>query len=138
MSDKPSSEILNRRKFLGAATLAGASAVIASRSASAQTTKPDPLITDVQDWQRYLGDGVDKRPYGTPSKFEKAVIRRDVPWLTASAESSVNFTPLHEPDGVMMPSSSCSGVKLTEDSGDAVSHGTSRRMTAFSNFDGMP
>ena len=25
---------------------------------------PIPLITEVQDWQRQLGDGVDKRPYG--------------------------------------------------------------------------
>ncbi len=107
MSDKSSADILNRRKFLGAATLASASAVIGSRSAIAETAKPDPLITDVQDWQRYLGDGVDKRPYGTPSKFEKTVIRRDVPWLTASAESSVNFTPLHALDGIITPSGLC-------------------------------
>ena len=38
----------------------------------------------------------------------------------------------------MMPSSACNGVKLTEDSGDAVSHETSRRITSFSNFDGTP
>src|SRR5579871_388162 len=38
----------------------------------------------------------------------------------------------------MMPSSSCSGVKLTEDSRVAVSHGTSRRITCFSNRDGWP
>ena len=72
-----------------------------------RAAKPDPVITEVQDWQRYLGDGVDKRPYGSPSKFEKNVIRRDVPWLTASAESSVNFTPLHELDGIITPSGLC-------------------------------
>ena len=38
----------------------------------------------------------------------------------------------------MIPSSSCSGVKLTDDSVDAVSHGTWRRITFFSNFDGNP
>src|SRR4051812_25297264 len=38
----------------------------------------------------------------------------------------------------MMPSSSCSGVKLTEDSRLAVSHCTSRRMTCASCFDGLP
>src|SRR6185369_853297 len=42
------------------------------------------------------------------------------------------------PLGVMMPSSSCSGVKLTEDSRLAVSHCTSRRMTCASCFDGCP
>ena len=76
-------------------------------AAASDAAKPDPVITEVQDWQRYLGDGVDKRPYGSPSKFEKHVVRRDVSWLTASAESSVNFTPLHELDGIITPSGLC-------------------------------
>ena len=79
----------------------------AKPAVAAEPAKPDPLITEVQDWPRYLGDGVDKRPYGTPSKFEKHVIRRDVPWLTASARISVNFTPLHELDGIITPSGLC-------------------------------
>ena len=32
------------------------------------------------------------------------MIRRDVQWLTASRESSVSFTPLHELDGIITPS----------------------------------
>ncbi|MGL5167451.1 MAG: sulfite dehydrogenase [Afipia sp.] len=107
MSDKPSADILNRRRFLSAAGLAGAGAALSALSAVAEGAKPDPLITDVQDWNRYLGDGVDKKPYGMPSKFEKNVIRRDVSWLTASPESSVNFTPLHELDGIITPSGLC-------------------------------
>lgn len=108
MSDKSSADILNRRRFLGAAGLAGAGAVLSAIPAVAEeAAKPDPLITEVQDWQRYLGDGVDKKPYGVPSKFEKNVIRRDVSWLTASAESSVNFTPLHDLDGIITPSGLC-------------------------------
>ena len=31
------------------------------------------------------------------------VIRRDVEWLTASPQSSVSFTPLHELDGIITP-----------------------------------
>jgi sulfane dehydrogenase subunit SoxC len=54
-----------------------------------------------------LGEGVDARPYGTPSAFEKHVVRRDVSWLTASPQSSVNFTPLHELDGIITPSGLC-------------------------------
>jgi sulfane dehydrogenase subunit SoxC len=103
--DKTSAENLSRRGFLGAAGLAGAA--LTTAPALAETAKPDPLITEVQDWARYLGDGVDKRPYGVPSKFEKHVARRDVPWLTASPESSVNFTPLHELDGIITPSGLC-------------------------------
>lgn len=108
MSDKSSADILDRRRFLGGAGLAGAGVALgAVPSIASEAAKPDPLITEVQDWSRYLGDGVDKRPYGSPSKFEKNVVRRDVSWLTASAESSVNFTPLHELDGIITPSGLC-------------------------------
>ena len=96
----------SRRRFLGGAALAGAG-LVAAGSARAEAGKPDPLITDVQDWNRYLGEGVDKHPYGVPSRYEKNVIRRDVPWLTASPESSVNFTPLHDLDGIITPSGLC-------------------------------
>ncbi|MGE0846481.1 MAG: sulfite dehydrogenase [Flavobacteriaceae bacterium] len=67
----------------------------------------DPLITEVQDWNRYLGDGVAAHPYGMPSRFEADVVRRDVKWLTAARESSVNFTPLHKLDGIITPNGLC-------------------------------
>ena len=107
MSSDPKTEPLDRRRFLGAAGLAGAGLAAASLPLRAQEAKPDPLITEVQDWNRYLGEGVDKRPYGTPSPFEKHIVRRDVSWLTASPDSSVNFTPLHELDGIITPSGLC-------------------------------
>lgn len=105
MTETTSSPVLNRRRFLGAAGVAGAG--LASGAAMAETRAADPLITEVQDWQKYLGEGVDKRPYGTPSRFEKDIVRRDVSWLTASPESSVNFTPLHALDGIITPSGLC-------------------------------
>ncbi|MFN3852829.1 MAG: sulfite dehydrogenase [Phreatobacter sp.] len=100
---------LDRRGFLtgtaiGTAALAAGTA--GARAAPAPSA-PDPVITEIQDWNRYLGDGVQARPYGKPSQFEKHVIRRDVEWLTASRESSVNFTPLHELDGIITPSGLC-------------------------------
>lgn len=73
-----SGKTLDRRRFLTAAGLAGA-AVATSMPALAQSpTKPDPAITELPDWSRYLGDGVAARPYGSPSKFEKNVVRRNV------------------------------------------------------------
>ena len=42
------------------------------------------------------------------------------------------------PFGVMMPSISCSGVKLTELCGEAVSHDTSRRPICASYFARLP
>ncbi len=35
------------------------------------------------------------------------MVRRDVEWLTASTESSINFTPLHELDGIITPNGLC-------------------------------
>jgi sulfane dehydrogenase subunit SoxC len=96
----------SRRGFLAAAG-AGAALAAGLGKASAQGAKPDPLITDIQDWNRYLGDGVADRPYGKPSAFEKNVVRRDVEWLTASRQSSVNFTPLHALDGIITPNGLC-------------------------------
>lgn len=107
MSSDPKTQPLDRRRFLGAAGLAGAGLATSALPLRAQEAKPDPLITEVQDWNRYLGEGVDKRPYGTPSPFEKHIVRRDVSWLTASPDSSVNFTPLHELDGIITPSGLC-------------------------------
>jgi len=97
----------SRRQLLrGGLAVGGAAAagLVAGRAAAAD---PDPLITDVQDWNRYLGEGVDARPYGMPSEFEAHVVRRDVAWLTADATSSVNFTPLHELDGIITPNGLC-------------------------------
>ena len=95
---------LDRRGFLGAAGLAGAATALSGRAlAASDKREPDPLIMETLDSSRYLGVGVDKRPYGKPSPYESHVVRRDVSWLTASAESSVNFTPLHELEGIITP-----------------------------------
>lgn len=92
------------KKGLQLGGLAGAS-LAGSRTVRAAT--PDPLITEIQDWNRYMGDGVDANPYGSPSTFEADVVRRDVSWLTADAKSSVNFTPLHALDGIITPNGLC-------------------------------
>src|SRR5437764_14513058 len=97
-SDKPT-----RRGFLAAA--AGAGAALAHDPAFAGN--PKNLPPNVPEWTRALGDGVAVRPYGKPSKHEAHVIRRDVQWLTASRESSVSFTPLHELDGIITPNGLC-------------------------------
>ncbi|MBL8703543.1 MAG: sulfite dehydrogenase [Rhodospirillales bacterium] len=97
---------IGRRGFLAAAG-AGASALAGLTAGTARAATPDPAITEVQDWARSLGDGVAVRPYGNPSSFEKHVVRRDVEWLTASRESSVSFTPLHDLDGIITPSGLC-------------------------------
>ena len=85
---------LSRRSLLGGATAMSAASVLnSSRCGPKQILKNLP--PNVPEWTPYLGAGVDANPYGVPSDFESHVIRRNVEWLTASTESSVNFTRFH-------------------------------------------
>lgn len=94
----------SRRTFLkGGLAAGGALAATPALAAGAG----DPAILELQPWSSGLGDGVDARPYGMPSEFEAHVRRRNVSWLTASPVSSVNFTPLHELDGIITPNGLC-------------------------------
>ena len=93
-----------RRGFLAGTAVAGAAAITGT---AARADTLDPAITEVQPWARYLGEGVDARPYGTPSEHEAHVVRRNVEWLTADPISSVNFTPIHELDGIITPNGLC-------------------------------
>ena len=95
----------SRRAFVLSAIAAGGT-LVTSKDTKA-TTADDPAITEMQPWSSELGDGVDASPYGIPSEFESHVIRRNVPWLTADATSSVNFTPLHALDGTITPNGLC-------------------------------
>jgi len=102
MADPNDAARTTRRRFIvGAAGLAAGSAVDA-RADNAKNLPPN-----VADWTRQLGEGVGLRSYGNPSKYEKDVIRRTVPWLTATPESSVSFTPLHQLDGIITPNGLC-------------------------------
>ena len=92
----------SRRKVLKGGIAVGGSLLAAPALAAG-----DPAIIEKQPWANELGDGVDVRPYGMPSKHVANVKRRNVEWLTASAESSVNFTPLHELDGIITPNGLC-------------------------------
>lgn len=92
----------SRRAFLRGATAAGVAAVGTKVAAEG-----DNLILDKQPWSQFLGAGVDEAPYGMPSPFESHVVRQTVPWLTAESISSINFTPLHELDGIITPNGLC-------------------------------
>ena len=94
----------SRRAFLRGGLAAGGAIAGATVARAADS---DPLITEVQPWQQYLGDGVDAVPYGMPIEFEKHVVRRNVEWLTADTVASINFTPLHELDGIITPNGLC-------------------------------
>jgi len=96
---------LERRKFLsqGLSMLGGAAAMAAGGSAlAAGSSKYAP--PNVPPWTKSLGAGVITDPYGVPSPFEKDVVRRNVPWLTADRIASISFTPLADIKGIITPS----------------------------------
>ena len=110
VNDRPAAD---RRGFLKASLTGGLMAVTVDGAARAQQKptfpggNPKNLPPNVPNWSKVLGDGVAANPYGKPSKYEKSVVRRDVEWLTASRESSINFTPLHALDGIITPNGLC-------------------------------
>ena len=100
---KQTSDVPSRRSFLKSSLALGGAAAAASVAQAAG----DPAILELKDWNQYPGDGVDAAPYGVPSEFESHVTRKDVPWLTADPISSINFTPLHELEGIITPNGLC-------------------------------
>jgi sulfane dehydrogenase subunit SoxC len=101
----------SRRGFLaagaGGAVWAGGAWGALAGDARKVAASAANLPPNVPEWSRHLGPGVVAAPYGKPSKYEAHVVRRDVEWLTASRESSVSFTPLHELDGIITPNGLC-------------------------------
>ncbi len=95
-----------RRRFLGAGTavLGGAAAVGLSPSAArAETAPPDPNgPPNVPEWMKRPGADVGSEAYGTPSPFEKAVVR-NVPKGAKQYVSASSRTPLQELDGIITP-----------------------------------
>lgn len=101
----------DRRKFDRAAflkrsaSLAGTAALVGAAPATGSADAAKPL--DIPASNKTLGVGVNDPPYGMPSKYERDIIRRTVPFLTAEEKSSVSFTPLQDLDGIITPSGVC-------------------------------
>jgi sulfane dehydrogenase subunit SoxC len=90
-----------RRAFLKLAAAAGGAAL--APGALVRADEPEAAPPAEAAWSQGVGPGVVDHPYGQPSDFEKDVIRRNVPWLTGSRESSVSFTPLQDLSGIITP-----------------------------------
>ena len=84
---------------LGGLTLGGVGASRALAELSSEANLPP----NVPSWTRSLGRGVVSQPYGQPSAYEKDVVRRTVPWLTADSISAISMTPLQDLKGIITP-----------------------------------
>jgi sulfane dehydrogenase subunit SoxC len=85
-----------RRGLLTGALAGAAAALAAPVRAATQSANLPP-------WTRSLGAPVAAAPYGSPSKYEANVQRRQSPGLTRTALSSVSFTPLQNLFGIITP-----------------------------------
>ena len=94
---------MKRNDFLRNGALTAAAMAAATPALADESNLPP----NVPSWMKQLGAGVDAAPYGMPSTYEKDVIRRNVPFLTATTESSVSFTPLQDLDGIVTPNGLC-------------------------------
>ncbi|NPA51169.1 MAG: sulfite dehydrogenase [Epsilonproteobacteria bacterium] len=88
-----------------AAALSGAVSLNAKEKKEFPECKVDPknLPPNIAEWGKHWGRDVNEYPYGQPSKYEKNVIRRIVPWLTADQKASVSFTPWQDLEGTIVP-----------------------------------
>jgi len=77
--------------------LAGSEALAAADAASAGNVPPN-----VPEWMKAPGDPVGSQLYGTPSPFEKDVVR-NVPRNAAQYLSAASRTPLQDLDGIITP-----------------------------------
>ena len=100
--------VASRRRFLRdggalmggavlAGGLAGSEALAAADAAGASNVPPN-----VPEWMKAPGDPVGSQLYGTPSPFEKGVVR-NVPKNAAQYLSAASRTPLQDLDGIITP-----------------------------------
>lgn len=91
-----------RRSFIRGAFAGALSAGGAVASATATTAADgDPLILNLPEHSKGLGQPVAAEGYGKPSKFEANVQRRPSPGLTQTPQASVSFSPLQSQFGIV-------------------------------------
>ena len=100
-----------RRDFIrhafAAAAAGGAAVAAGSAHAQANPVPPDggdPAILKLPAHTTGLGQAVVTDGYGSPSKYERNVQRRQSPGLTQTNQASVSFAPLQSLFGIVTPS----------------------------------
>jgi len=88
----------NRRDIFKFGAAAGAATLLAGTARAATAPAAPPADNS---WSNALGPGVETRPYGQPSRFEKDVIRRYLPWLSPTTDADTSFTPLQSQPGII-------------------------------------
>ncbi|TWB02132.1 sulfite dehydrogenase [Bradyrhizobium stylosanthis] len=89
-----------RRRFLTAGTAAAGGVVLGAGASVA--AEADNLPPNVPEWMKVPGEPTGGQPYGTPSPFEKGVVR-NISKTLKQYISAASRTPLQELDGIITP-----------------------------------
>jgi sulfane dehydrogenase subunit SoxC len=93
-----------KRAFTAAAATAGAVGAARAQSNPVPAEGGDANILNLPEHSKALGQGVDAQPYGTPSRYEANVQRRQSPGLSQTTQATVAFAPLQSLFGIVTPS----------------------------------
>jgi sulfane dehydrogenase subunit SoxC len=91
-----------RRALAGALAAGGAASALSQGQSNA--SDGDPAILNLPEHSRALGKPVVTEGYGSPSRYEANVQRRQSPGLTQTKQASVSFAPLQSLFGIVTPS----------------------------------
>ncbi len=94
----------DRRTFLRRAFATASGVTAMGATANAFASDGDPAILKLPAHSTGLGAPVAAKGYGTPSKFEENLQRRESPGLTRVSAASVSFAPLQGFFGIITPS----------------------------------
>jgi len=97
--------VTSRRRFLREGALAGGVVLaggLAGGEARAATANADNLPPNVPEWMKTPGDAMGSQLYGTPSPFEKRVVK-NIPKNLPQYLSASGRTPLQDLDGIITP-----------------------------------
>src|SRR6201987_4269910 len=93
----------SRRQFLhGGAAIGGATLTGAIAGTADATPDANNLPPSVPEWMKLPGDPMGSQPYGTPSPFEKGVVK-NIPQNLPQYLSASGRTPLQDLDGIITP-----------------------------------
>jgi sulfane dehydrogenase subunit SoxC len=97
--------IASRRRFLRESALVGGVVLaggLAGSEALAATADTNNLPPNVPEWMKTPGDAMGSQLYGTPSPFEKSVVK-NIPKNLPQYLSASGRTPLQDLDGIITP-----------------------------------
>ncbi len=89
--------------LIGGAAAGTAALALGKAQAAGYAADAALLPPHVPPWSQDLGKPVGTDPYGSPSPYERNIIRRLSPGLTTTTQSSVAFTPLQNLFGIITP-----------------------------------